>query len=269
MDKLDIKTDSSNNPCVLFEGSLIPLTLEVMNVISPSDINSEFYPSELDLHLTVMKEKKKLNHKSGLIYTSVERQVSIDSMLASISFSKNFINNESSLKLTSVMQNYYDKVICNDTIVLSQISIAQCFDDILHDFMCEEFIANYNEDEKAMVFYTDFGCDIRIRFELESQEKYRLKLKLLVDSIESAETLELLCSALNELGQHLSDIDSEMKTDECVDLTSLNQFDNGKTEWTDGSFSCDLNNHMIYNDCLGDVAGRVGWEIKPLSFFTD
>jgi hypothetical protein len=271
MNKSDIKIDSSNTPCVLVAGSLIPLTLEVMNVISPSDINSEFYSSEEDFNFSVIEEQKKLNDKLNLIDSDETRQASIDSMLASISFSKNFIkNNELPSKLESVMQGYYNQVICNEKTVLSQDLISQCFDDILHEFMCKEFNADYSEDEQAMTFYTDYGCDIRSDFEQESQEKFdELELNSLVGSVESAESLELLCTALNELDQYLSDTNSQLKTNDCIDLTSLNQFDNGETEWVDGSFSCDLNNHMLYNDCAGDVAGRVGWEILPVSYFED
>lgn len=120
---------------------------------------------------------------------------------------------------------------------------------------CDEYGLSYSNEGLSETKFTDFHNDN--------------ETNILVDKIENSTSLTELRNSLNSLAIHIDNTDDEIKLEEYVDLTSLPHFDNDKTEWVDGSFSCDLHSHLIYNDCAGDVAGRVGWEILPVSYFED
>lgn len=87
------------------------------------------------------------------------------------------------------------------------------------------------------------------------------KTNILIDRVENAENLSELAVILNEITESLEDDECSFKLDELVDLTNLPQFNTAEREWIDGSFSCDDTSDLFYNDCAGDVCGRVGWEV--------
>jgi hypothetical protein len=72
---------------------------------------------------------------------------------------------------TKEMQTYFDTVIKNESCVrMSRNEIRQCFDEILHDFMRDNFGENYMSIEVAGEWYSDFGCDIVGDFQGEAMD---------------------------------------------------------------------------------------------------
>lgn len=72
--------------------------------------------------------------------------------------------------LDSKMRDYIKAV---DPKTFNDEKIAQCFDEILHEFMSEEFNqfdGDYQKDELAQEFYQMTACDIRCDFENELRE---------------------------------------------------------------------------------------------------
>ena len=67
------------------------------------------------------------------------------------------------------MRKYFDTVIKReDSPQFSDSEIAQFFDDLMHDFMLDNFGSNYLKIRFAYNWYSTFGCDIREDFKLES-----------------------------------------------------------------------------------------------------
>lgn len=67
------------------------------------------------------------------------------------------------------MRKYFDTVIKReDSPQFSDSEIAQSFDDLLHDFMVDNFGSDYLKIRFAYNWYSMFGCDIREDFKLES-----------------------------------------------------------------------------------------------------
>ena len=66
---MKILTNTANQPSLLVNGELLALTLEVMNKISPCEMNSEFYASEQELQqeMELSSNIEKINDLSNMI----------------------------------------------------------------------------------------------------------------------------------------------------------------------------------------------------------
>ena len=68
--------------------------------------------------------------------------------------------------LLSELQDYYDKVIINPSVIVDDELIDQCFSEIVDEFM----LVNFGGDFSDTFFYTDIACDLRCDFERESRD---------------------------------------------------------------------------------------------------
>ena len=97
MKTLNIILDAAGYKCVRVNGKFIPLTLEVMNIAAPNEMNGEFYSEEADFAWDAKEEQNNLNDKNNTIDTDEVRQARIDFYLSAVQFSKDFVLNNKSI----------------------------------------------------------------------------------------------------------------------------------------------------------------------------
>jgi hypothetical protein len=89
--EMEIIKNSTGYPCHEVDGKLVELTLEVMDIVSYSDINSEFYGSEFEYLSDINSAVARLVRHDVNGEEEAELCLRVQALAAAIGYSRKFV----------------------------------------------------------------------------------------------------------------------------------------------------------------------------------